>query len=581
MQGFQELTFIILIASVVSIFVHYIRQPLIIGYIISGVLAGHYFLDIIKDGHSIELFSKLGIVILLFTIGLHLNPNTLKEAGRDSFFGGIAQVFVSACLGFLVSFYLLSLNLTTSIFVGIALAFSSTIVVLKIFSDKGEVDKLYSKISIGILLVQDIISAIILLSLSIFNQNDSSLLTNSTSILITTFVIKAAILLILYFALRKFILQRLATLFASSQETLLLFGLGSGFVMAYLFYKFGFSLEIGALFAGVAIASSNFAKEISSRLKPLQDFFIAMFFVLLGANLVVENIYAILPGILIFTLFVIIFKLLIVFFIMNLLGHRTRTSFYTAVSLTQVSEFSLIMLSLALSYGYVSQNISSMMTIVAMISMAISAYMMVYVDRIYTYLRNIFKRFEIRKNNFKVTEGEADKLDAIIFGFDRIGHEFVEVFDRLKYKYLVIDINPKYIEKAIEAGISSIYGDAEDIGFLEENNILNTKMMISTIPSFRTNLSLAEAYRKRNQEGILILIAHDEDKARDLYEAGASYVIMPYHLGAYHAGRMLMEFKNNPEIFNSQKELQFKRMTGEVSAYSKKHLRTKRKKIQG
>ncbi|MEN9338622.1 MAG: hypothetical protein RI945_347 [Candidatus Parcubacteria bacterium] len=560
MQGFQELTFIILIASVVSIFVHYIRQPLIIGYIISGVLAGHYFLDIIKDGHSIELFSKLGIVILLFTIGLHLNPNTLKEAGRDSFWGGVAQVLLSTGLGFLVSFYLLNLSLVTSIFIGIALAFSSTIVVLKILSDKGEVDKLYSKISIGILLVQDIISAIVLLSLSIFNQNTSSLIYNSTSVLVTTFIIKAVILLLLYFALRKFILRRLASIFATSQETLLLFGLGSGFVMAYLFYKFGFSLEIGALFAGVAIASSNFAKEISSRLKPLQDFFIAMFFVLLGANLVVENIYSILPGILILTLFVIIFKLLIVFFIMNILGHRTRTSFYTAVSLTQVSEFSLIMLSLAVGYGYLSQNISAMMTIVAMISMAISAYMMVYVDNIYTYLRNIFKRFEIRKNNFKVAGDEADNLDAIIFGFDRVGHEFVEVFDKLKYKYIVIDINPKYIEKAIEGGVPAIYGDAEDLGFLEENNILKTKMVISTIPSFRTNLSLTESYRKKNQDGVLIVIAHDEEKSKDLYEAGASYVIMPYHLGAYHAGKMLMEFQKNPEIFKIEKEIQDKKI---------------------
>jgi Kef-type K+ transport system membrane component KefB len=560
MQGFQELTLIIVVVSVVSIFIHYIRQPLIIGYIISGIIAGHYFLNIITAGSGIELFSKLGIIILLFTIGLNLDPNTLKEVGRDSIFGGLLQVLFTSLFAFLLSFYILHFSLITSVFVSLALSLSSTIIVLKILSDKGQIDKLHGKISVGILLLQDILSAVILVVLSIFKKDAYMPIAGGEGMVVVTFIVKIIILVLIYLLLRNFVLRRSVAIFASSQETLLLFGLGTAFLMAYIFYGFGFSLEIGALFAGVALASSNFAKEISSRLKPIQDFFIALFFVFLGANLLVENPSHILIPVIIFTLFVIIVKLLVTFFVLNLFGHRTRTSFYVAVSLTQVSEFSLIMLALVAAEGYIDQNIVSIVTIVAMISISISAYMMVYVEDFYSYNRKLFKRLEIRKNNFKIIKDEAKDLDAVIFGFDRIGHEFVDVFKKLDYKYLVIDINPEYIERAIESGATAIYGDAEDLGFLEENNILLSKMIISTIPNFKTNLYLVENYKKKNKEGIIVAIAHDEAKSKALYEAGANYVIMPYHLGAYHAGKMLMEFKENPEIFNIEKESQIQRL---------------------
>lgn len=561
MQGFQELTLIILIVSVVSIFMHYIKQPLIIGYIISGIIAGHYFLNIISDSSGIELFSKLGIIILLFTIGLNLDPNTMKEVGHDSILGGILQVFLSTFFGFSLSFFILHFSLLTSIFIGLALALSSTIIVLKILSDKGEIDKLYGKISVGILLLQDILSAVVLIVLSIFNKSteiNPDALSNSN--IIFTFFVKVVILFIIYILLRNFVLKKSVVLFASSQETLLLFGLGSAFLMAYIFYGFGFSLEIGALFAGVALASSNFAKEISSRLKPIQDFFIALFFVFLGADLIIENSHNLLIPIILFTLFVIVIKLIITFLVLNLFGHRTRTGFYVALSLTQVSEFSLIMLGLVSAQGYIDKNIVSIITIVAMISISTSAYFMIYIEEIYSYMRNFLKKLEIKKNNFKIINDEAKDLDAVIFGFDRIGHEFVDVFKNLEYKYLVIDINPTYIETAISSGAIAVYGDAEDLGFLEENNIFSSKMIVSTIPSFKTNLFLVENYKKRNKEGVIVVTAHDEVKSKILYEAGATYVVMPYHLGAYHAGNMLMEFKNNPNVFDLEKEIQIKKL---------------------
>jgi voltage-gated potassium channel Kch len=197
-----------------------------------------------------------------------------------------------------------------------------------------------------------------------------------------------------------------------------------------------------------------------------------------------------------------------------------------------------------------------------MVSIAISAYMMIYVDDMYKYLRRILKVIEFRKNNIKMLDEDAKDLDAVIFGFDRVGHKFVDVFLELKFKYLVIDINPKYVQSAIESGVRAIYGDAEDLGFLQENNILNSNMLISTIPHFKTNLFLVESYRKKNKDGVIVVIAQDEAKSKELYSAGATYVIMPYHLGAYHASKMLLEFKKNPKIFEKEKKIQFDMMLG-------------------
>ena len=557
MSPFLELSIILGITSFISILMYYLKQPLVIGYIISGILCGGYFLNIAHSIHTIELFPKLGIVILLFTIGLHLNPDTLKETGKSAVLAGLFQVLISGGIGFLLSLYVLHYNVLTSFLISLALSFSSTIIVLKILSDKKEIDKLHSKMSIGILLIQDIIAAIVLLVISIFNTNNNSLQTDNTSFLFL-FILKAIFLILIYGVLKVYVFEKLAKVFASSQETLLIFSLGISFLMASLFYYFGFSLEIGALFAGIALSSTNFAKEMSSRLKSLQDFFIAIFFILLGVNLIVVNIKDILLPIFVFVLFVIIIKFLIVFLVMNILKHKSRTSFLTAISLTQVSEFSIIMIALVSEYGYLDKNITSLITIVAIISMAISAYLLGYADNIYNKIKHLLKYIEINKKNTNTTEHKIENFDVVIFGYDRVGHEFINVFNKIKYKYLLVDINPKYIENAIFEGIKAIYGDAEDVGFLEDNKILESQMLISTIPDFKTNLFLAEIYRKKNKDGIIILTCHDISHSKILYEKGANYVIMPYHLGAKHASQIILEYTKNKNAFVSERELTFK-----------------------
>jgi Trk K+ transport system NAD-binding subunit len=380
-----------------------------------------------------------------------------------------------------------------------------------------------------------------------------------TSVIIKDFSLKIFILFIIYFILSKFILPRLSKIFANSQELLLLFSAAFSFSYAYLFYTFGFSLEIGALLAGIVLSTSSFSKEIASRFRPIRDFFLIIFFIILGVEAQFNNLQN--SGLLItlLSIFVIIINPLILFLIMNLLGHRTRTSFYTSVTMGQVSEFSLVILSIARGYGYINDTSFAMVLVVMLISICFSSYMILYSEKIYNFIKPFLRIIEIRKNNNRIIEKEENIFDFVVFGYDRVGKRFLDLAIEKGYNYVIIDINPKSVEKAQKEGGNAFYGDAGDLGFLEENNLLKSKMIVSTIPDFNTNLNLIYFYKGANKnskddEKIIIVVAHREDQARELYKHGADYVIMPYQIGANEAAHFIKNFDFEKEKFILEKK---------------------------
>lgn len=399
MTSFASLAFLLVFACIISLIIYIIRLPLVFGYIIVGILIGPYFLNLISNSDSLELFAKIGIVSLLFIVGLNLNPNTIKEEAKESLILGLSQIAFTALSGFLLFYFIFNFPILPSILIASGLTLSSTIVVLKIISDKGDIDKLYSKMSLGVLLIQDFFATILLLILSIMHT--ASIGEIKTSIIVASFSLKVLILILIYFILSKWILPKISKLFAKSQELLLLFSAAFSFSYAYLFYVLGFSLEIGALFAGIILSASNFSKEIASRFRPIRDFFIIIFFIILGLEAEFINLIGAGWIIAILSIFVIIANPLILFIIMNLLGHRTRTSFYTSLTMGQVSEFSLVILSIARVYGYIDSRSFSIVLIVMLISICVTSYLILYSEKIYKHFRPILHFLEIRKNNKK------------------------------------------------------------------------------------------------------------------------------------------------------------------------------------
>ena len=280
---FIELSVIIVIATLISGLMRLLKQPLIIGYILTGILLSPFFLNLIKSTDTITIFSQIGVSFLLFIVGLSLSPNVIREVGKISLITGVGQVIFTTLIGFFIS-KLLGFSNVASMYIAIALAFSSTIIIMKLLSDKNDLDKLYGKISIGFLLVQDLIAIFILIIISSMSRE----LTVSATLL--GLIFKGLVLIIILLLTGKYILPKLSNFFARSQEFLFLFSIGWGLGLASLFNFIGFSIEIGALLAGIALSVSPYHYEISSKMRPLRDFFIILFFILLGSQLSFSNI---------------------------------------------------------------------------------------------------------------------------------------------------------------------------------------------------------------------------------------------------------------------------------------------------
>lgn len=538
MEQFTEMSLILLIALVVSAIMRYIKQPLIIGYILTGLLVGPYFFNILRSVEVVELFSKLGITALLFIVGLSLRPKVLKELGFVSTVTGLGQVIFTSLIGYFIGLGL-GFKPIESIYIAVALTFSSTIIILKLLSDKGDVSKQYGKIAIGFLLIQDIVAAIILVAISgLRNLGTASALLvagNLGFLLLKGFII----LLVLFFIAAK-ILSRLTSFIAKSQEFLFIASLAWGMVIASLYYKLGLSIEIGALVAGITLSTTPYSYEISSRLKPLRDFFIILFFILLGYQMVLDNWQTLITPTAIFSIFILIGNPLIVFILLNLLGYTKKTGFLAGLTVAQISEFSLILIKLGYDIGHVSKEIVSMVTLVGIITIAGSTYLIIYSDIIFKKLNKFLAVFEFRKVGKIGNRNEKD-YEAVIFGYMRAGPEFAHVFKENKTKFLVVEFNPDVIHELEKLRISCEYGDASDAEFLQELPLEKLKVVVSTIPDFETNLLLTQVVRRINNDAIIIIIADTLEHAINLYSAGASNVVLSHYIGAQHAAGMLLK----------------------------------------
>ncbi len=562
MSIFVELSLILVLATIFALCLRILKQPLIVGYIATGILVGPYFLNLLHSEDQLELFSKIGISILLFIVGMTLNPDIVREVGKTSFITGVGQVVITSIVGFFLVRYF-GFNVVTSLYIAFALTLSSTIIILKLLADKGDTDKLYGKIAIGFLLVQDLIATIALLAVTTMG---SAKITTSDGLtvvgiqLLYLFVYGGAITFVLYLV-SKYVLPKLVAFVGGNQEVLFIFSIAWGLGLSSLFSVLGFSIEIGALVAGVLLSVSPFAYEISARVKPLRDFFILIFFVLLGAQMVLSNFSVILVPALLLSLFVLIGNPLIVFILMNLLGYRTKTSFMAGLVVAQISEFSLILVALGHSLGQISGEAVSLVTLVGIITISGSTYLILYSDGIYSKVKGFLEAISIRKHHHREFSGSNENPDIIIFGFDRVGHEFVAVAEKVSPKYLVVDFNPQSIKKLQTEKVPFRYGDAEDPEFLQEIGFQGARLIISTIPEYKTNLLLVKFYRKNNSTGTIIVLAHQVSDAKELYSSGATYVIMPHHLGAHHAALMIARHGFSEAGFAEERNLHLEKLS--------------------
>jgi Kef-type K+ transport system membrane component KefB len=527
---FTDLSIVIAIGVLISLFMRIIRQPMIIGYILTGIVVGPTVLRVIGSAESIEIFAQFGIALLLLIVGLGLNPRVIKEVGKIAALIGIGKVTIATLVGYSLG-KLFGYSNLTSLYLGLALSFSSTIIILKLLTDKKEQNRLYGKISIGFLLVEDLIATLVLIGVSASAKGGLDI--ENVGWLLT----KMALLVAGLVLMRMVILPKLHRFIANSQEFLFLFAIGWGLGIATLFSWAGFSLETGALLAGVTLASLPYAQEISSRLKPLRDFFIILFFISLGSHLVLSDVVSILPRALLLSAVVLVGNPIVVMTIMGLSGYTKKTSFKTGIAGAQVSEFSFILLLLANQLGQVSNSVLSLVTVVALITIAVSSYVITYSDQLYTFFERYLSLFE--RHKVRSEHEHTEHFDLVLFGYHKGGRDFLHVFEQLKKPYVVVDYDPDVIDTLEAKQNRYVYGDATDLELLSEINLETSKLVVSMITDFPTNQFLANWLAAHNPRTVFICTADSLEQAADLYSQGVAYVILPHFLGTEKIGAFI------------------------------------------
>lgn len=561
---FTELAAGLLLSTVFGYLARLLRQPLITAYIAAGIAVSFLGLFHVGSSSTFPIFSQIGIALLLFLVGLELKVSDLRQIGKPAVLTGLGQIVSTVLLGFLIVKFLGFAPLP-AFFISLALTFSSTVIVVKLLIEKQELNSLYGKITVGFLLVQDFVAIVALMVLSGFSPGQSALPSLSSIALI---VLKGAGLFVTAFLLGKGILPSIFKRLATSQELLFISTISWCFIFASLAVAIGFSLEMGAFIAGVILASSPYQATIASKIHPLRDFFVVIFFLLLGFSLRIGDLSNIWLPAAVLSVFVIVGNPLIVLSIMGVLGFRKRTSFLASISIAQISEFSLILMTVGHGIGIVDNRAVSLVTLVGIVTITASSYMIINGNRLYDYLKpvlSVFERSTVVQNQIRATQPMTGHV--VLFGCEQMGRDVIDLLGR-KVKgesMVVVDFNPKVVEQLTADGFTAVYGDMTDTELLDELKLGEAKAVISTVPYLENNLQLIKFARSKGFTGPLIVTSYWAEDGIRLYETGADYVVIPEFTAGKHIARVLDDHWTNLASLSRLKSRHMAELIGSIT----------------
>ncbi|RJQ46729.1 MAG: sodium:proton exchanger [Gammaproteobacteria bacterium] len=537
---YYELTGLLLISALAGGIAVRLRQPLIVAFIAVGIVAGPAVLGWVTAHDQIDLLAQIGVTLLLFVVGLKLDLRLVKNLGPVALATGIGQIVFTTLFGYLIALAF-GMSHLTALYVAIALTFSSTIIIVKLLSDKREIDSLHGRIALGFLIVQDIAVVLAMVLLSAYHAGGGGGLAADAAAI--AFKVAAAVALIAL--LMRHVFPRLLPLLAHSPELLLLFAIAWGTSLATAGEILGFSKEVGAFLAGFSLASTSYREAISTRLVSLRDFLLLFFFLDLGAKLDFSALGAGVMTAVVLSLFVLIGNPLIVMAIMGYMGYRKRTGFLAGLTVAQISEFSIIFIAMGISLGHIGQDALSLVTLVGLVTIALSTYMILYSQRLYQAVSPWLGAFERRKpfREMKVESqaGAHGEADVIVYGMGRYGRRLAEQLRERGAGVLGVDFDPQTLTACSRRGIAVRYGDAEDPVFPETLPLSQARWVVSTLPQIEINLALLDALRRHGFEGRIAMAAHSERDAGRLAQAGVDKVLMPFDDAADFAANTIAE----------------------------------------
>ncbi|MFD2200723.1 cation:proton antiporter [Shivajiella indica] len=499
-------------------------------FIFLGIFVGPSFLNIVHSKDNIHLLAEIGIAILLFIVGLKLDLRLIKSTGKIALMTGLGQVLFTSLFGFFIGISL-GFSSLESFYISVALTFSSTIIIVKLLSDKKEIDSLHGQIAIGFLIVQDLVVILVMIVLSTLGRTgESSLLVEiGLTVLYSVLFVGVTIISMRYF------IPHVTPFLAKSTELLTLFSIAWAVTLAVVSDLIGFSGEVGSFLAGVTLASSPFKDVIGSRLISLRDFLLLFFFVNLGANLNLAVISSQIPSAIIFSLFVLIGNPIIVLVIMGLMGYRKRTSFFAGLTVAQISEFSLIFAGLGLYLGHIDEEILGLITLVGLITIALSTYMILYSNSLYGFLSPVLRIFEKSglKDEENIIKNSLNGINILIIGLGRFGNEIIKkIEDNPDLNYFGVDFDPSVVKKFRESGKNVIFGDLEDPDIFNLIPLNSVGYVINTVPNSELAEHMVIRLRRLGYSGKIYLTALNKKDQKKLEELGADRVLVTYQLAA-------------------------------------------------
>ncbi|MBA3981253.1 MAG: sodium:proton exchanger [Alcanivorax sp.] len=536
---YYEFAALLFASAVVGAIAVRLRQPLIVAFILVGILIGPALLNLISAESEIELLAEIGVTVLLFVVGLKLDMRLVRHLGPVALATGLGQLTFTIIFGFLIGLGL-GMDWVKATYVAVALTFSSTIIIVKLLSDKREIDSLHGRIAMGFLIVQDIAVVIAMMVVGSMSASEG-IDAEQTGMLVLSIVAKLAAAIVLVAVMMRYILPRLMELLARSPELLLVFAIAWGTSLAALGDMIGFSKEVGAFLAGFSLASTRYREAVNARLTSVRDFLLLFFFVHLGSQLEFAALGEELGAALIFALFVLIGNPLIVMIIMGVMGYRRRTGFLAGLTVAQISEFSIIFVAMGIALGHVDDNTLGLITLVGIVTITLSTYMILYSSKLYDWLAPYLRPFE-RRNPFREAEQAQEKLDeasVLVFGLGRYGGRLIRQLHDRDVGVLGLDFDPEVIRLARREKLNVAYGDLESRDFLEHLELGAVRWVISSIPDLKLNLNLAETLRAQGYRGRIAVTIHHEQDANLLRDAGIDQILRPYRDAADYAAEQI------------------------------------------
>ena len=525
---FMEMAMLLGLTTVAGLVAVKLRQPVLIAYMLVGILVGPAFFGLVRAHDQIDLLAQMGVAVLLFVVGLKLDIKHIRHIGPVALATGLGQLTFTIVIGFLI-ILALGKSYMEALYVAVALTFSSTIIVVKLLSDKRELDSLHGRIAVGFLIVQDLAVVLAMMVMSALRGPESD---EAFWQIILSMGLRIGAAAILLFILMRWILPALVAAIARSQELLLLFAIAWGVGLAALGEWSGFSKEAGAFMAGFALASTPYREAIGARLTGIRDFLLLFFFIDLGAKLEFSTLGdEVLPAA-ILSLFVLIGNPLIVMAIMGYMGYRRRTGLLAGLTVAQISEFSIVFVAMGITLGHVGLEALGLTTLVGVITITVSTYMILYSQSLYERLGPLLRVFE-RRNPFRekaLEEGRNEERhpDVIVFGLGRYGSHLIRSLAERGLHVLGVDFDPEVVSLLRREGLSVHFGDSQDPDFLTSLPIAPRTWAISTLPDLDSNRTLVHGLRLNHPASPVAVAIRDETQEQQLQSLESATLLFPF-----------------------------------------------------